>query len=516
MADRTNIQFFKGANVPSGAAVGAIWFKTSNRTINVKIDNTGVEKNDWQTYSGLIDITFADNKFTITKANGDTQVISFAEMLQSISDLDGRLDVIETWKGTTTTAVETLQNEMDAVEAKAASNESKLAGLSEATVVAEIAAKVKAETDRATGVEEGFNTRLGNLETTTGNHTTQISGLDGRIAELEGAVGEGGSVGSQIDAKIAELDSVQTGDGTFVDVTVTQVDGKITKVEVAENDIASATTLANEITRATNADAAINAKIGGNFSADSTVAAAIAAAQKAAEDAQADIDAFYNAAEKGEAAIDTLKEIQDFLTSDNGTVQTLLDSVDANKTAIDKLNGTGDGSVAKAVADAKDSIVGTLGEGDAATLEAINDELDALVKADADNLSAAKTYADGKAAAAQAAAEAAAAADATTKANKAKEDAIAAAKEYADGLADDYDAAGTAQGLVDGLNATVKDETGYATATVTQAAGKLTGITVDVATGSVAAGVDALAVASDVKTYVDEKVSATFSWVSFE
>ena len=35
-------------------------------------------------------------------------------------------------------------------------------------------------------------------------------------------------------------------------------------------------------------------------------------------------------------AIDTLKEIQDFLTSDDGTVKTLLDDVAANKSAIEK------------------------------------------------------------------------------------------------------------------------------------------------------------------------------------
>lgn len=42
--------------------------------------------------------------------------------------------------------------------------------------------------------------------------------------------------------------------------------------------------------------------------------------------AKSDIDAFMIAAESGNTALDTLKEIQDFLTSDKGTVQTLLDN----------------------------------------------------------------------------------------------------------------------------------------------------------------------------------------------
>jgi hypothetical protein len=43
--------------------------------------------------------------------------------------------------------------------------------------------------------------------------------------------------------------------------------------------------------------------------------------------AKDDIDAFMAAAESGTTALDTLKEIQDFLTSDDGTVQTLLDNL---------------------------------------------------------------------------------------------------------------------------------------------------------------------------------------------
>ena len=69
--------------------------------------------------------------------------------------------------------------------------------------------------------------------------------------------------------------------------------------------------------------------------------AAIKAAKDAADAAQADIDAFMAAADTGDAALDTLKEIQDFLNSDDGTVQTLIDDVAGNKEAIaDIVDGT--------------------------------------------------------------------------------------------------------------------------------------------------------------------------------
>ena len=85
-------------------------------------------------------------------------------------------------------------------------------------VVSYIAEAVKAEKDRAEGIE---------------------GGLADRIADLETAVGEGGSVDSQIDAKIAELDADVTSDaveeGKGLQVQVVEVDGVVTDVNVTGN-----------------------------------------------------------------------------------------------------------------------------------------------------------------------------------------------------------------------------------------------------------------------------------------
>lgn len=71
--------------------------------------------------------------------------------------------------------------------------------------------------------------------------------------------------------------------------------------------------------------------------ADEATANTVYGAKAAAAKAQSDIDAFFSAADKGDAALDTLKEIQDFLNSDTGTVQTLIDDVSENKTAIENI-----------------------------------------------------------------------------------------------------------------------------------------------------------------------------------
>ena len=396
---------------------------------------------------------------------------------------------------------------MDAVEAKAAANETAIGTLngtgegSVAKAVADAEARVKVTTDAITG-------RVSTLETTVNTDHK------GRIEALEAKFGEGdGSVDSKITAAIEALDTPEagvTGDGAYVDVTVKQVNGKVTEVIVAENDIASAKDLSDEVTRATNAENAINAKIGGNYGTGEgqvTVAADVQAAKDAAAAAQADIDAFLVTTETDNGVLDTLKEIQDFLTSDEGTVQTLLDKVATNETAIATLNGdaTTTGSVAKAVADAEGRINGTIEANENATSAAITEldgRIDALEGLNAgtelsgikNRVTAVETWKSG-----------------LSSEYTAQEGKYIASVKQVDGkveatygelpvIPDVDDMITTA---IDALDATVKDEADYVTGEIVQENGKLTSVAFVAKTGSVAAAADGLAVASDVKAYVD-------------
>lgn len=80
----------------------------------------------------------------------------------------------------------------------------------------------KAVADVVNGATEGYRT---------------LSELETKIKALDDAVGEGGSVSTQIQNAINGLDSEETGDGAYVDVTVTQVDGVITEVKVDESGL---------------------------------------------------------------------------------------------------------------------------------------------------------------------------------------------------------------------------------------------------------------------------------------
>ena len=124
------------------------------------------------------------------------------------------------------------------------------------------------------------------------------------------------------------------------------------------------------------------------------------------------IDTFMLAADVKEGAVDTLKEIQDYITSDGAAAQKMTQDIAANAQAIKDeadrakaaekvnadaiavLNGadTVESSVAKAVKDAKDAVMTEVNKKVAQT--DYDTKVAALEKADTDNLAAAKKYAD--------------------------------------------------------------------------------------------------------------------------
>ena len=88
----------------------------------------------------------------------------------------------------------------------------------------------------------------------------------------------------------------------------------------------------------------------------------IAAAKKAGDDAQADIDAFMAAADVGQDAVDTLKEIQDYITNDGQAAATMTSNIAANTTAITnldtKVGAIPEGATATTIAGYIDEAVG--------------------------------------------------------------------------------------------------------------------------------------------------------------
>ena len=175
------------------------------------------------------------------------------------------------------------------------------------------------------------------LATGSANGTIAFNGADVAVKGLGSA--------AYTDAKAYDAagaaDAVNTALENYKTTNNAAVEAAAAKGQQGIDDAAAALAKANEKTTMAEVEAKDYAtKAEAQAMADGKDAA-IKAAKDAADAAQADIDAFMAAADTGDAALDTLKEIQDFLNSDDGTVQTLIDDVAGNKEAIaDIVDGT--------------------------------------------------------------------------------------------------------------------------------------------------------------------------------
>lgn len=517
------IKFYKGASAPATLTAGMIWFNTKNRTIQVY---TGTA---WEIYTGLVDATYANNALTITKAVGDPLVLDFNSMLGSISGLGERLDDYDTWKAETVTPVITAFNENFAtVKAASEANTAKLAGLTKATVKAEITADVAAEAGRVDGLLATVNKSIEDMGVDVAANKASAADYAAFKAAHET------TVNGYIDAKVNALGGDKTGSDDYVSVQVTTAKGEVSGVVV--NTDALTTKIGNIDLVAGENKAAIEAlgkKVGAPvavegqnaYSENYTVAQDIKAAKDAAAAAQADIDAFLAGVEIGtDKVVDTLKEIQHFLEGEDGTVAALLEDVANNRADIDvakaQLAGVGEGETVKnLIATAKSDVIdgategyATLGdlevkvkalEGAVGTEGSVAEAIEAAVKPERERIDAYDTWKAGL--------EVADAAVEGQYVSQVKQ--VAGKIEVTRVALPDWTNAinGAVTAGIEALDAEVKDETGYITGSVKQVDGKLTELSIDAAVGAVADGEDKLATAASVKTFVEN----TFSWSSF-
>lgn len=460
MASDKTLKFYKSASAPTAAAIGSVWFDTANRLISVRVAESG--ENQWQSYSGLQNARWDETSkaLVLTKADGTSLTINLSDVASASA-----LTVLTTRVSTAETAITT-----NKAAADQGIKEAKDAAAQVATDLGEYEtsnnARVKAVEDDLSGYKTSNDARVlavegrvGTLETTTGEHGEAIEAL-------QAAIGEGGDIASQINAKIATLDatvgSQAIAEGKHVAVEVVEVDGVLTGLTVTENFTDITKSVSDEVTRATEAEAAINEKIGGSYSKTATVAADIQAAKDAAKKAQDDIDAFM----KGEAiegsTIDTLKEIQSWIASDESGTSALINRVSANETNITALQGKVDvEKVSEAIATAK-------GE----AISSANGYADDLIEAEVERAEAAYEKIGVAAGLVNGLAEGAVAANASaistlqgkvdvekvsTAIATAKSEAVTAAGQAADQkiadlkLDETYEKVGVAKGLVDAL-----------------------------------------------------------------
>ena len=420
------IKFYRSQSAPLNPQEGFIWFNSANNTIQL------YKNNAWEVYTGKInDVTYTDGVLTITPHIGDPISIN----LGNVANIEG----LATRLGNLETKVTTLEGTVGTHSQAIATVIGKLAGVQE-TVVKEIAK----ETTAREAADSAFDTRVGTAESD--------------ITNLKGLVGDT-AVATQIESAINALDNNGvTGVGNYVDVTVTQVDGVVTSVTVADGDITTAID-----TEKGRIDTLVGADTGKSVR---QIAALELASQLIPADAK---DAY-----------DTLQEIAAWIQAHPGEAASMNEAIGKNTSAITTLTGKVE------------------------TLEKIDHE--AYVEADTEVLNSANAYTDEL--------------KKTVTTNTSNIATNAAAIETINGQITEINTvieenelivASALTDLDTRVNtlttSTVKSVEGQNYVETTSTDGV---VNVKAITGTVASGANALAIASDVKTYVETCVDS--SW----
>lgn len=248
-------------------------------------------------------------------ANLEAKFTGNGSVDKQLEDLDGRLDALE---NTTTGAVATAKAYTDtreveikkyadqAEEDAKAHADTEIAKLTASGgAVAQNAANISAHISNKNNPHEVTKAQVGLGNVDNKSVATIKTEFTGSIAENNAGFVTGGAVHTAIGTINQSISDAQTA-----------AEGKVT-------DLA-------------------NGAVKSNTAAISAMDAAYKAADKALDDkiadVKADVDAFLLAADQGEAAIDTLKEIQAYITSDGEAAQQLAETVSQHGADLAKLD----------------------------------------------------------------------------------------------------------------------------------------------------------------------------------
>ena len=130
-----NLKFFRSATAPAAAELGAIWFDSASKLLKVK------NATDWEVYDGgrnVIDATFTNGLLTITKASGENVTLDFKDVasasqtMKAFKELD---TAVKNAKSTADTGVANAATAQSTAEAAQTTADSKIASVTGDTTV---------------------------------------------------------------------------------------------------------------------------------------------------------------------------------------------------------------------------------------------------------------------------------------------------------------------------------------------------------------------------------------------
>lgn len=427
------VSFKKGllANLPAQKTAGTFYVTTDERAIYLDVDGeTRIRLGDFQEFASVAELT--------KNANPNTTALYYVSDINCLAKWNGE-EYVQINKDTGMTSVEVTGdgNAVTVASYDAAGRKLTLTKGATYMTAADVDSKVKVVSDYVGSIPEGYE-----------EQTNVIAYINKKAQEvLDSATGGAGesaaSVKQALDAYKASNDPKVAANATAAAEAKTAAENAQAAADAAQNTANSKTTMAEVEAKGyatkTEAQGYADAK-------DATITAAKAAADAAQSDVDAletlvgalpegataktvvayvdekvqagayddtnvkadiaknataiagvkkDVDAFLNAAAVGDAAVDTLKEIQEYITTHGAAADEMVKNIAANKKAIEdeaataraaeQANATGvteAKAAAKAAQDDVDAITADyLKSADKTTLQGNIDAVSSRVKA---------------------------------------------------------------------------------------------------------------------------------------
>ena len=130
-----NLKFFRSATAPAAAELGAIWFDSASKLLKVK------NATDWEVYDGgrnVIDATFTNGLLTITKASGENVTLDFKDVAsasQTMKAFEALDTAVKNAQSKADTGVANAATAQSAAEAAQTTADSKIASVTGNTTV---------------------------------------------------------------------------------------------------------------------------------------------------------------------------------------------------------------------------------------------------------------------------------------------------------------------------------------------------------------------------------------------
>lgn len=164
-----NLKFFRSATAPAAAELGTIWFDSASKLLKVK------NATDWEVYDGgrnVIDATFVNGLLTITKASGENVTLDFKDVA-SASQTMKAFEVLDT-------AVKSAQSKADTGVANAATAQS-TAEAAQTTADSKIASVTGDTTVKAETVDHAVTLSLATSDKGNVKFTQDADGLSANV-----------------------------------------------------------------------------------------------------------------------------------------------------------------------------------------------------------------------------------------------------------------------------------------------------------------------------------------------